>query len=95
MSDEITIDCDQKMRVNEVNDLHEKLVACLGQAKLVNFNLKQVAEIDTASLQLLAAFIKKATAQGIEVKWLNIPEVFSNQAKLLGIHEHLHLELEH
>ncbi|MCV6639331.1 STAS domain-containing protein [Candidatus Albibeggiatoa sp. nov. NOAA] len=88
-SDWIKISLNPILTIADVEELHNQLKQYLG--KRVQLSGKNVQRIDTASLQLLLAFMLKAD---ITVCWVDYSEYLCESARLLGISTPLGLPTE-
>lgn len=65
--------------------LRAKLARLLTRASTVTLDAGAVTRIDTASLQLLTAFVRDRRNRGRAVVWRNLPPAFHEAAGLLGL----------
>jgi ABC-type transporter Mla MlaB component len=65
--------------------LQKSLVALLGEPQSVRLDTSAVTRIDTASLQLLAAFARDRRASERPVEWRGLTEPFNVAARLLNL----------
>jgi ABC-type transporter Mla MlaB component len=52
----------------------------------VSIDVRSVERVDTATLQLLYAFVRDRSQRGLGVKWLGCPPAFLDAARMLGVH---------
>ncbi|MCO6440848.1 MAG: STAS domain-containing protein [Nitrococcus mobilis] len=78
--------------IRGVKLLHAVLCAVLNGAARVRLAAAEVACVDTATLQLLCAFMLEGRQRGVEVEWDTPSEALSSAARLLGVSEVLALE---
>ena len=78
--------------IGEVAGLHTKLLDALHACARVRLVAADVVHIDTATLQMLCAFVLESRQRGIEVEWQTPSEALTTAARLLGLDEVLALE---
>jgi ABC-type transporter Mla MlaB component len=61
------------------------LLKRLTDSQTVQIDASRVQRIDTASLQVLAAFARDRRADGLPVEWLGVPACVSDAATLLDL----------
>lgn len=66
-------------------DLRTALLKRLSDAGNVQIDARAVQRVDTASLQVLAAFTRDRLADGLAVEWLEVPACVTDAAKLLDL----------
>jgi phospholipid transport system transporter-binding protein len=71
--------------VDTADALKQELLRRLDQASPLSIDASHVGAIDTASLQLLAAFARDRRAAGHEVRWVGVPSAFADTARLLDL----------
>jgi phospholipid transport system transporter-binding protein len=69
----------------QVEALKAKLKVALSRAAPVTLDATRVTGIDTAGLQLLAAFVREREAGGRKVAWQGVTESFAEAAQRLGL----------
>ena len=89
MSDSCQIDAGEKLHISVVEGLHEQLEAALSNHQSVDLDVSKVAQVDTASMQLLYAFHVAAEKAGLSLNVVNPTESVVVGAKLLGLHGYL------
>ena len=77
------------MGIAEAGDLGEQLKGLLSGKSAVTIDGAQLERIDTAVLQLLAAFVRDAHDRGIPVKWKGPSDAARRSMELLGMTEAL------
>jgi anti-anti-sigma regulatory factor len=70
-------------------ELKQALAAVGGSA--VTLDGSAMEAVDTAGVQLLAAFLREAQTRGITVRWRNVPAALPECARRLGLREALQL----
>jgi ABC-type transporter Mla MlaB component len=71
--------------------LRTALLKCLGDSANVQIDASAVQRVDTASLQVLAAFARDRRADGLPLEWLGVPACLSEAATLLDLTDALGL----
>src|SRR5262245_7697606 len=66
-------------------DLRTTLLKRLGDAGNVQIDASAVQRVDTASLQVLAAFARDRRADGLPVEWVGVPACLTDAASLLDL----------
>ncbi len=66
-------------------ELRGGLLKRLGDARNVQIDASAVQRIDTASLQVLAAFARDRRAEGRTLEWLGVPACLAEAATLLDL----------
>ena len=77
--------------IDDAKKIHEELNSYISQKNDVIIDASSVQMIDTAMLQLLAAFVQKLKSQGTKVAWDKPSDEFVNRAVFLDLKEHLEL----
>ncbi|MBB6094250.1 ABC-type transporter Mla MlaB component [Povalibacter uvarum] len=77
--------------IKEVAALRESLCAVLDSQEPVSIDASAVERIDTATLQLLYAFVRDRFAADREVVWQGVTGQLSEAARLLGVRDLLNL----
>ncbi len=70
-------------------NLYGKLSTVLAQAKMVELDASRVERVDTAALQLLAAFCRAVRDGGLTLSWHGISPALADAAAILGLSETL------
>ena len=65
--------------------LKSSLLQVLEEPTPITLDVAAVRRIDTAAMQLIAAFVRERQAQGREVRWSGSAPVFASAARLLGL----------
>lgn len=84
---------DENPGITEVSTLYETLKCLLATDQDVELDASRVKSIDTASLQLLAAYSNKFENLESNLIWIAQSDKFCNTARLLGLHESLDCEV--
>jgi anti-anti-sigma regulatory factor len=74
--------------------LREQLIAVVGEAAPVTLNVSAVERIDTACLQLLAAFASERRAASRPVVWSGVTASLAERARLLDLDDSLGLPVQ-
>lgn len=80
--------------IRDVSALHKELDALLARAQRVELDGAELERVDTAFLQLLAAFRRDAKARGVAVEWRGAAPELRRVTALLGLSEALDFEHE-
>jgi len=91
MGEARVIDCPTQMDIAGVSPLCE-LLRSLGDEQALVFKADEVERIDTATLQLLVAFVRDAKSRQVSVNWQSPSAVVYEAAGLLGVRNELGLE---
>lgn len=75
-----------------VAGLRAALLKRLTEAGKVQIDAGGVERVDTAGLQVLAAFARDRRADGLAVEWLEVPACLTDAATLLDLTSALGLE---
>jgi phospholipid transport system transporter-binding protein len=70
-------------------NLYGKLNSVLAHAKPVALDASRVERVDTAALQLLAAFCRTAREAGLALRWRDASPALREAAAMLGLHDAL------
>jgi phospholipid transport system transporter-binding protein len=65
--------------------LKADLLEALQHPKPVTLDIASVQRIDTAGIQLLAAFVRERESLGLPVEWRGTAPTFASAARLLGV----------
>lgn len=82
----------ETLDIATVRNLHAELKAVLDDGAPVSLNGSEVARIDTAALQVLAAMFVYADGQQRKLELHSPSETLARSAALLGIDEHIGLK---
>jgi ABC-type transporter Mla MlaB component len=66
-------------------DLRNALLSRVTDAGNVQLDASAVQRVDTASLQVLAAFVRDRRADGLPLEWLGVPACLTDAANLLDL----------
>jgi ABC-type transporter Mla MlaB component len=77
--------------IASVPTLKAALLKRLGDGGSVKIDASSVQRIDSAGLQVLAAFARDRRAAGLAVEWLSVPESLAGAASLLSLTDALGL----
>lgn len=73
------------LAISDAKALHTELGEKLEAKKDVSIDASSVEMVDTAILQVLLAFIKKAQLQSMAVKWINPSQEFLSRSETLNL----------
>jgi ABC-type transporter Mla MlaB component len=71
--------------VGDANSLKENLAALLEEPLPVTLDITALQRIDTAGLQVIAAFIRERVGHGRSVQWQGTTPIMTTAAQLLGL----------
>lgn len=71
--------------VAEVAGLKSRLGRLLGEPRAVSLDITRLKRIDTAAMQVIAAFIRERERQGLAVQWRGTSATLRSAADLLGL----------
>jgi ABC-type transporter Mla MlaB component len=77
--------------VSDAGPLKASLAELLSEAQPVTLEVHALQRIDTAALQLLAAFVRERDSNGRAVEWRGSSPALWTAARLLGVTSHLKL----
>lgn len=80
-----TLSLSAECMVSGAASLKEHLHALLDQPEPVTLEINTLQRIDTAGLQVLTAFVRERTNQGLAVEWQGTAPVLTTAAQLLGL----------
>jgi phospholipid transport system transporter-binding protein len=66
-------------------DLRDVLLKRVGEAGNVQIDASAVQRVDTASLQVMAAFVRDRRNDGLSCEWLSVPTCLTEAATLLDL----------
>lgn len=71
--------------VKDAGALKAELMKVLDLAATVAIDVRSVERVDTATMQLLCAFVRDRAARNVAVQWLGCPPAIADAARLLGV----------
>lgn len=83
---EVVFVCGEALDVICIANLHQSLQDALQRRKAFVLDVSKAERVDTAALQLLCAFVKTATASGLEFRWHEPSLAVIDAARTLGMH---------
>lgn len=86
------VSLDTTLNIQRVGPLTEHLKQVLEKNQKVVLDGTHVKTLDTAGLQLLAAFIQHADKTDVQVEWKNPSPTLYEAASLFGLSRHLQLD---
>lgn len=92
MADISRIQLDRISDISRVEQLHEKLETLLSEGNGVEINASAVERIDTASLQLLTAFVRTVAKHHIDIRIIQPSASFTDTVRLMGLENALALQ---
>jgi anti-anti-sigma regulatory factor len=85
----IALDAD--LRLSQAPALRERLLKALAVGGPVTLDGGDVAQVDTACLQVLSAFARDAATASQPVAWARISPALRDGAAMLGLHQTMNL----
>lgn len=79
------------LRLSQAQALRERLLKALAAGSPVTLDGGDVAQVDTAALQVLCAFGRDAASAGISVAWGRVSPALREGAAMLGLHQTMNL----
>lgn len=79
------VQLDAALRIGSVAALYARLRDAIDGAEQVTLDAARVESTDTASLQLLYAFVREGRERGVEVHWHAPAKPLCRDARLLGL----------
>lgn len=73
--------------VKDAGALKISLCKAAGETAPVTLDIRGVERIDTATMQLLCAFVRDRTARALSVVWLGESQALQEAVRLLGVRE--------
>lgn len=73
------------LRIQDVAASHRVLERTLEEGTPVRIDLGELADVDTAGVQLLIAYGREAARRGIDVRWSGETPALLNALRLLGM----------
>jgi ABC-type transporter Mla MlaB component len=77
--------------INKASDVYESLKKLSSSGDAIEIDASKVEIIDSASLQLLLAFVLSLKEKGVSLSWHKPSEGMLNKASILGLTKHLGL----
>ncbi|HZO22131.1 MAG TPA: STAS domain-containing protein [Steroidobacteraceae bacterium] len=71
--------------ISETTALKEGLGRLLAEARPVTLEIAGLERVDTAAMQLIAAFVQHRERQGLAIEWHGSSPALSSAARLLGL----------
>lgn len=81
-----------RLGVSEAADAQRRLDAALAQQRPIAVDATKLSGVDTAGLQLLAAFYRAAHVRELNPQWIEASTALRDGARLLGLEALLNLE---
>lgn len=83
---------DEILDISSVTELKARFLNILENKTSVSVDARNVGRVDTAVLQVMAAFVQDAKTQEQSVQWQEPSVAFSQSADLLGLRDVLGLD---
>lgn len=90
-ANDATVTLSSNCTVKDAAALKRALCAVLETSDTVTLDVCGLERIDTATMQVLCAFVRQRVAAARAVKWLGVSEVLREAARLLGVQSLLSL----
>jgi len=91
MSDSITIDCGERLSIDQVESLYVEMEKSIQQGAEILLDAGRVQFCDTAGLQLLLSLQATLEKTGHRIHWDKVADNISETAGYLGLKQALHL----
>jgi ABC-type transporter Mla MlaB component len=88
---EVIIELETTLGIGDAGRLYQKLAATMEEKRAVVFDGSRIEMVDTAVLQLLAAFMRARQDDGVAVRWQTPSQALRRTATLLDLGGHLGL----
>lgn len=92
MSAESTLKLPEELSIANVAEWKSKLSSLLHEPSPLTLAADELSRVDTAAIQLLAAFAVKVQASDMELQWNNPSDALKKTAKQLGMLQSLVLD---
>jgi anti-anti-sigma factor len=79
------IDLGHSVAISEVVDLQQSLLAALAGREPIVLNAGAVVHVDSAGLQVVAAFCESAKGVGVSWTWAEISPAFRSAVRVSGL----------
>jgi ABC-type transporter Mla MlaB component len=88
---QLVISLSSNSTVKDAASLKSALIKVVASPAVVSVDARSVERIDTATIQLLCAFVRERSQRKLGVKWLDCPKALVESSRLLGVHQILGL----
>ena len=88
----LTVALEGTLSIATAGEFYRRLQPLLEQSESIQMDASDVISVDTATLQLLVAFVQDARARGLGVQWARPSQSFCQTAALLDLERYLGLE---
>jgi len=92
MSAESTLKLPEELSIANVAEWKSKLSSLLHESSPLTLDAEELSRVDTAAIQLLAAFTVKVQGSDMELHWSNPSEALKKTAQQLGMLDSLVLD---
>lgn len=80
-----TVKLDAECTLIQASGLHSRLSGVLSRPAAVILDASETRRIDTANLQLLAAFVRDRRNNGLVTSWKGVPAALADAARITGL----------
>lgn len=91
VSSEPVVTLGSNCTVKDAVALKEALCAIVATPAAVTLDVRAVERIDTATVQVLCAFVRERLAAALPFNWLGVPQALREASRLLGVQSLLSL----
>jgi anti-anti-sigma regulatory factor len=92
MSSDNTLKLPEELSISNVAEWKARLAALLEQAPPLTLDAEELVRVDTAAIQMLAAFSAEASRTGTALTWHHPTDMLKTTAGQLGMTQHLALD---
>ena len=85
--DSTLINCSGILNIETASELKNSLQEALNQNGDIILDVENVERIDTSCIQTICSLFKSAVLTHKKITWKNVPDTFSETAKLLAVDE--------
>ncbi|WP_286239186.1 STAS domain-containing protein [Neptuniibacter halophilus] len=89
-----TLKLPEELSIANVTEWKNKLIDLVNEPEPLLLEADQLARVDTAAMQLLLAFVRKASAANKSCQWQNPSTVLIETAEQLGLSQSLSLNAD-
>lgn len=83
------ISLDERVDISRAEDIYGKFEEALQRSDNIDIDAGVVERIDTTGFQILVAFCQAMEKRGRKIRLVKVSDVFTSNAKLLGLDAHL------
>ena len=86
------LDLEESLTIADVSDVYRQAAEVFGGSRRIRLKADALEQVDGAGIQLLAAIMREATAQHVEIGWSGVSEALRGAAAQLGLEAVLHFD---